>query len=95
MQFYRSSLKNRMVLVLGITGAFQTSLIGLFAWIFLTHSLSDQIGEKALKVAQTIAAMPSVISAVTQRDIIFLNELATALADTNLALFIVIGDNHG
>jgi two-component system CitB family sensor kinase len=95
MQFYRSSLKNRMVLVLGLTGALQTSLIGLFAWIFLTHSLSDQIGEKALKVAQTIAAMPSVISAVKQRDIIFLNELATALADTNQALFIVIGDKHG
>ena len=71
MQFYRSSLKNRMVLVLGITGALQTSLIGLFAWIFLTHSLSDQIGEKALKVAQTIAAMPSVISLRLRSEISF------------------------
>ncbi|MFT7491333.1 MAG: two-component system CitB family sensor kinase [Pseudohongiellaceae bacterium] len=95
MQFYPSSLKSRMVLLLGITGALQTSLTGLLAWIFLTHSLSDQIGEKALKVAQTIAVMPSVITAVTQRDIIFLNELATTLTDTNQALFIVIGDQHG
>lgn len=95
MKFYRSSLKNRMVLVLGITGALQTGLIGLFAWIFLTNSLSDQIGQKALKVAQTIAAIPSVISAVEQRDIIFLNELSSKLADTNQALFIVIGDKDG
>ncbi len=95
MKFYRSSLKNRMVLVLGITGALQTGLIGLFAWIFLTNSLSDQIGQKALKVAQTIAAMPSVISAVEQRDIITLNELSSKLADTNQALFIVIGDKDG
>lgn len=95
MKFYRSSLKNRMVLVLGITGALQTGLIGLFAWIFLTNSLSDQIGQKALKVAQTIATMPSVISAVELRDIIFLNELSSKLADTNQALFIVIGDKDG
>jgi two-component system CitB family sensor kinase len=95
MKFYRSSLKNRMVLVLGITGALQTGLIGLFAWFFLTNSLSDQIGQKALKVAQTIAAMPSVISAVEQRDIINLNELSSKLADTNQALFIVIGDKDG
>lgn len=95
MEFYRSSLKNRMILGLGITGALQTGLIGLFAWFFLTNSLSDQIGEKALKVAQTIAAMPNVIAAITQRDIIFLNELAAALTETNQALFIVIGDRDG
>ncbi len=84
-----------MILALGITGALQTSLIGLFAWVYLTNSLSDQIGQRALKVAQTIAAMPSVIRSVKREDTVFLNDLSRKMADTNDALFIVIGNHKG
>lgn len=92
---FKSSLKNRMILALGITGALQTGIIGLFAWVYLTDSLSDQIGQRALKVAQTIAAMPSIVSAIEQEDGLFLNTLATSLRETNDALFIVIGNGDG
>ncbi|MGH1472496.1 MAG: ATP-binding protein [Cellvibrionaceae bacterium] len=95
MSLFRSSLKNRMILALGITGALQTGLIGLFAWVYLTDSLGDQIGQRALKVAQTIAAMPSVIEAVEQEDVGFLNQLSKKLAETNQARFIVIGNHIG
>lgn len=95
MKFAKISLKNRMVILLGIVGALQTSAIGLFAWFNLTDSLSDQIGLRALKVAQTVATMPGVIFAVKQEDKAFLNELAIELAETNEALFIVIGNKDG
>ena len=91
----RSSLKTRMIIVLGITGALQTGIIGLFAWVYLTNSLTDQIGQRALKVAQTIATMPSVINGVDQENILFLNDLASKLKETNQALFIVIGNGEG
>jgi two-component system CitB family sensor kinase len=95
MSFLRTSLKNRMILALGITGALQTGIIGIFAWVYLTNSLSDQIGQRALKVAHTIAAMPSVIDAVEKEDKLFLNNLSKKLAETNEALFIVIGNRIG
>ncbi len=95
MLFFKSTLKNRMIAVLGIIGALQTGIIGLVAWSYLTNALSDQIGQRALKVAQTIAAMPSVVLAVENEDTTFLNELSYQLAKTNNARFIVIGNRHG
>ena len=92
---FRSTLKTRMIIALGITGALQTGIIGLFAWVYLTNSLSDQIGQRALKVAQTIAALPSIIKAIEREDTVLLNQLASKLKDTNQALFIVIGNRDG
>ncbi|MHA7879012.1 MAG: ATP-binding protein [Saccharospirillum sp.] len=72
----------------------QTAIIGGFAWFYLSASLDDQIGERALKVAQTIAATPGVIRGVEQRDSATLNQLSKTFASTNDALFIVIGDHN-
>ncbi len=87
-------LKTRMILILGLVSALQTGLIGAFAWYYLADSLDDQIGERALKVARTIAAMPGVIEGVKQRDTEWLQPLREQLEDTNEALFIVIGDAY-
>jgi two-component system CitB family sensor kinase len=91
----KSTLKNRMIVVLGIIGALQTGIIGVVAWSYLTNALSEQIGQRALKVAHTIAAMPSVIDAVENEDIVFLSHLSLKLAKTNKARFIVIGNRDG
>lgn len=90
--FKKLKLKTRMILVLGLVSAIQTGLIGGFAWQYLSRSLDDQIGQRALMVAKTVAAMPSVIEGIERRDTGQLQQLSQKLATTNEALFIVIGD---
>lgn len=92
--FKKWPLKNRMILVLGTISILQTTIIGGFAWLYLSASLDEQIGERALKVAKTIAATPDIILGVQQRDIVKLNQLSQTFASTNEALFIVIGDHN-
>lgn len=92
MVFKKLKLKTRMILVLGLVSAAQTGLIGGFAWQYLSRSLDDQIGQRALMVAKTIAAMPSIIQGIETRDTDRLQRLSAKLTRTNEALFIVIGD---
>ncbi|MGM0951929.1 MAG: ATP-binding protein [Pseudomonadota bacterium] len=82
-----------MILTLGLLGALQTVLIGGFAGYYLSESLYDEIGQRALMVSKTVAATPAVIEGVRSRDIPGLNRLSRHLAQTNEALFIVIGDH--
>ncbi len=88
----KTKLKTRMILTLGLVSALQTMLIGGFAGYYLSNSLYDEIGQRALMVAKTVAATPAIIKGIQQRDIDKLNTLARRLARTNEALFIVIGD---
>jgi two-component system CitB family sensor kinase len=88
-------LKTRMILTLGLVSAIQTGLIGGFAGYYLSDSLDEQIGRRALMVAKTVAAMPAVIRGVQLRDIDALQVLSARVAATNEALFIVIGDRNG
>ncbi|RBP30742.1 two-component system CitB family sensor kinase [Marinobacter pelagius] len=90
----KTKLKTRMILTLGLLGALQTILIGGFAGYYLSESLYEEIGQRALMVSKTVAASPTVITGVRSRDIPELNRLARHLADTNEALFIVIGDHE-
>jgi len=83
-----------MILTLGFLGTLQTTLIGGFAGYYLSESLYEEIGQRALMVAQTVAATPTVIAGVRDRDLPTLNRLAQHLAETNEALFIVIGDHN-
>ncbi|WP_375172163.1 ATP-binding protein [Marinobacter sp.] len=83
-----------MILTLGLVSALQTALIGAFAGYYLSESLYDEIGQRALMVAKTVAATPAVIEGIRARDRAGLNDLARRLAETNEALFIVIGDDQ-
>ncbi|MBU2953830.1 ATP-binding protein [Marinobacter sp. F3R08] len=89
----KTKLKTRMILTLGLLGAIQTILIGGFAGYYLSESLYDEIGQRALMVAKTVAAAPVVIQGVQARDVQRLSQVATHMAATNEALFIVIGDD--
>ncbi|MGX1202752.1 sensor histidine kinase [Marinobacter sp. EN3] len=90
----KTKLKTRMILTLGLLGTLQTVLIGSFAGYYLSESLYEEIGERALMVAKTVAATPAVIEGVRTRNIPALNQLARRLTETNEALFIVIGDHR-
>lgn len=93
--FKKLKLKTRMILTLGLVSALQTGLIGGFAGYYLSDSLDEQIGWRALMVAKTVAAMPAVIRGVEQRNVEALQALSARIAATNEALFIVIGDERG
>ncbi|WP_419414515.1 ATP-binding protein [Pontibacter sp. JAM-7] len=84
-----------MILILGFMALLQTGLIGWFAMLYLQQSLDEQIGQRALHVARTIAAMPEIGSAVQQRDSDFLMPISRQLAETTEARFVVIGDQDG
>ena len=91
----RLKLKSRMMLVLGLIALVQTGFIGAFAVHYLQTSLEEQIGQRALDVARTVAAMPEIVDAVKRRDSATLQPLSLYLADRSQARFIVIGDHHG
>ncbi|WP_417526734.1 ATP-binding protein [Marinomonas shanghaiensis] len=88
-------LKTRMTLVLGLMALLQTGFLGLFALNHLNESLEEQVAERALQVAKTIAVMPEIIAAVKASDTPFLQPLSLQLAETTHARFVVIGDKNG
>ncbi|WP_227546056.1 ATP-binding protein [Marinobacter fonticola] len=91
--YRKLKLKTRMIIILGLVSALQTGLIGGFAGYYLSESLYGEIGQRALMVSKTVAAMPSIIEGVRARDTESLRALSERLAETNEALFIVIGDH--
>lgn len=91
----RFPLKTRMVLLLGLIALLQTGALGLFALHYLTSALEEQMGERALHVAKTIASIPQVIQSVEDRDSTELQPLSLTLAEKTQALFVVIGDRNG
>ncbi|MCV2403549.1 sensor histidine kinase [Marinomonas sp. C2222] len=94
-QFRRLKLKGRMILILGLMALIQTGFIGAFAVHYLHQSLEEQIGQKALDVAKTIAATPQIVTAVEQGDSEYLQPISLNLARETQARFVVIGDREG
>ncbi|ODA35160.1 histidine kinase [Veronia pacifica] len=88
-------LKTRMILLLGMMCLLQTLGIGIFTLTYLNQSLDEQIAQRALHVAKTVAIIPTVISAIERNDSNTLQPLASQLAKKNDALFVVIGDREG
>lgn len=89
----RLKLKSRMILILGLMALVQTGFIGLFAVHYLHQSLDEQIGQRALHVAKTIAALPTIVEAVERRDSTYLQPVSLLLAEKTQARFVVIGDS--
>lgn len=85
-------LKQRMILILGVMALVQTGFIGLFALQYLQHSMDEQIGQRALHIAKTVAAMPEIASAVERRDSVYLQPMGKFLALKTQANFVVFGD---
>ncbi len=92
--FNRLKLKSRMILILGLMTIVQTGFIGLFAVHYLHQSLDEQIGQRALHVAKTIAALPAVAQAVDAQDSSYLQPVSLLLAAKTQARFVVIGDRE-
>ncbi len=83
------------MLIIGLVAVIQTGFIGLFAIHNLKDSLSEQIGQQALNVANTISSVPEIIHAVKNSNTAFLQPLSLKLAKNIQARFVVIGDKEG
>ena len=88
-------LKTRMVLILGIIAILQTGVLGHFTIRYLDNVLDEQIGQQAMRVAQSIASSPDVIQAITEKNTTFLQPLSLRLAESTKARFVVFGDKNG
>ena len=84
-----------MILILGLVALLQTGFIGLFALNYLSRAMDEQIAQRALHVATTIATMPEIVSAVARHDSDTLQPLSLHLAEKTEARYVVIGDQHG
>ncbi len=91
----RYKLKTRMIGVFALMVLVQTGFIGLYALSTLNQSLNEQIAQRALHVAKTIAATPQVIDAIASKQTQDLPAYALTMAARNQALFVVIGNRQG
>lgn len=92
---YRPSLKTRMIVITALMAIIQTGFIGFFGIYYLEKSLSEQVGQRALNVAQTLASLPNIQEAIQRGDSNYLQDISTATAAEIKATFIVIGDLNG
>lgn len=69
--------------------------MGGVAWLTLHASVEDQTSKRALSVARTLALSSELIDAVSNNDMIKVQEIARTVQHANNALFVVIGDEDG
>ncbi|MGZ7315811.1 hypothetical protein ACXWQ1_09100, partial [Streptococcus pyogenes] len=81
--------------ILGVIAILQTGTLGYFAINYLDRVLNEQIGQQAMRVAMTIAAMPDVVEAVSEENSTFLQPLSVSLARSAQARFVVFGNEAG
>ncbi|GAB4354506.1 MAG: sensor histidine kinase [Gammaproteobacteria bacterium] len=88
-------LQTRMLLILGLLALLQTGLMGGFTLHLVSTTLEEQIGQRALQVAKTVADIPQIQEAVEARNSDLLQPLSLTIAHNIGARFVVIGDNKG
>ncbi len=88
-------LQTRMLLILGLLTLLQTGLMGGFTLHFVATTLEEQMGQRALQVAKTIADIPEIQRAVEAADSATLQPLSLTIAENTGARFVVIGDKRG
>jgi two-component system CitB family sensor kinase len=88
-------LQTRMLLTFGLLALLQTGIMGGFSLHMIANALEDQVGERALEVAKTVADIPQIQRAVQKHDSALLQPLSLVIAHNAGARFVVIGDKLG
>ena len=93
----RNRRLSTQLLLLHLAVVVPTLLLGTTAWAYFTHlRLLDQYGERALAVADSVAAMPTVVTALASDDpSATLQPLAESVREATGMLFVVIADVDG
>ena len=85
--------KRVLAILLGLTIA-QGAILLAFTFIYLEDILEDQIGQRALNVAESISQIKEISDAVKNKDTQYLQTLSLNIADNIGARFVVIGDKQ-
>src|SRR5690625_747997 len=90
------NLKIKMIMLISllIIGIF--IIFGLFLRSFLSTTVEDQIGKRALSVARSVANMPEIRDSFHLKDpATVIQEIVTPIQQDTGAEFIVIGNREG
>ncbi|NVK42035.1 MAG: sensor histidine kinase [Oceanospirillaceae bacterium] len=91
----RLKISTRLMIMMCLLVLLQAALLGGFALRYLSTSLEEQIGLRALQLASMIAQTPAVREAARTRNSNAMQTLAEELREATDATFISIGDREG
>ncbi|KXH81956.1 sensor histidine kinase [Sporosarcina sp. HYO08] len=87
--------KMKMILLVGALVLAIIGVIGLFVDHFLSDTLEEQVGDRALSVAETVARIPELVHAFEQEDpASIINPIVTPIQQATGAEFIVVGNQE-
>ena len=90
------TLQQRMSILVTILIIFQLGLIGMIFSGSIAHILEDQIGKRALRVAQTVSQVPEIRHKLVAGDPEGrIQTLAEGIRELTGAEFVVVGDREG
>jgi len=91
------NLQRKMILLIFSLLLLIAFVGGIFSWNQVSAILEDQIGHRALRVAQTVALIPEVQEDLQKGDLQTsrIQEIAERIRKQTGALFVVVGDRQG
>ena len=89
------SLHNKLALVSSTLIVLQVAGLGIFSIYYLQNNLEQQIGSKALSVAQSLANSQEIRQGLINRDSAAIQKYVENIRQHIDARFIVVGDNQG
>ncbi|KEQ18360.1 hypothetical protein [Endozoicomonas numazuensis] len=88
-------IQPRIMITLMILGVLQIGITGMAGMFYIKEQLENQLAEKNLEQAKTLALIPSVRQAVEEGDSATLQKLVTEMHKVLGASFVAIGDERG
>ncbi|HMB15653.1 MAG TPA: hypothetical protein VKN62_04990, partial [Pelovirga sp.] len=94
-RFLPRRLQVKLSLLVTILLIVLVSLIGALFSDFSERTLREQLGRKALDIAQSVAMNPLIIEGIEKRDVASVQSFAEQLRDVTRAEYVVVGDREG
>ncbi|MGF1871775.1 sensor histidine kinase [Photobacterium indicum] len=94
-QWQKLNFRRRLLIIMTMSGLLELLILSALGFSYIKKWESQDLGEKAIGVAEYIANTPSIITAVEQKDPQLLAEGVERFRQAIGAAFIVIGDNNG
>ncbi|MFO7812321.1 MAG: hypothetical protein R6V21_05095, partial [Pelovirga sp.] len=88
-------LQVKLSLLVTILLMILVSLIGALFSDFSERTLREQLGRKALNIAQSVAMNPVVVEGIKNRDVASVQLFAEKLREVTGAEYVVVGDREG
>lgn len=87
------TLQSRLMMAVTAVVLLQSLLVGGFTFHFVSSSLEEQIGLRALSLARSVAAIPQIRDGLQARDVSQVQPVAEEIRQLSGARFVVVGDS--